>query len=109
MTLGSQASLDPLAEKENQEALEASDSQAVLVSKVMWISVLALVRNIPPKHFCVSLKRQTDEVKVYISSFQANEVRPASVAVPVLRVSPVTLVTMESKERRDLQVGGLHS
>lgn len=57
MTLGSRASPDPLVEKETQEAPEASDPPAVLVSKVKWISVLALVKNIPPKHFCVSPKR----------------------------------------------------
>lgn len=57
MTLVSQASLDPLAEKENQEAPEASDPPAVLVSKVKWIAVLALVKNMPSKHFCVSPKR----------------------------------------------------
>ena len=45
-TMGSQASLDPPAGKENQESLEALDSPAALVSKVKHILIQALNKNI---------------------------------------------------------------
>lgn len=66
VTLGSQASLAPLAGKENQASLVALDSPAAPVSK-------------------------------------EDEVRLASVEVLASRVSPVTLVSMETKEPREFE------
>lgn len=66
VTLGSQASPAPLAEKEIQASLEAPDFLAALDSK-------------------------------------EDEVRLASAEVLVSRVSPVTLVSMETKEPRDYE------